>query len=174
MEMAAESLAVIESEVMRLRAGATAELASFDQQPQDAANFEQPEKPGASPAGDASFHDACQAAINGQWSVYLEWWDQVSIAQLAQCPATRRFVPFEARAAWASTMRSIFELRSKAWSEGRKLDAERLEKLFLALPRLLLVAPECEEQGNAVDKLAAAAKKNAALRQRFLAFGRAE
>ena len=49
-----------------------------------------------------------------------------------------------------------------------------MEKFFLALPRLLLVAPECEEQGNAVDKLAAAAKKNAALRQRFLAFGRAD
>ena len=54
MEMAAESLTVIESEVMRLRAGATAEQASFEQQPQIAANFEQPVQPGASQAGDAS------------------------------------------------------------------------------------------------------------------------
>ena len=108
------------------------------------------------------------------WRSKLAAWDGITVEQIAAGVPTRRHVPKQLRSTWRSAVISCLTGVSQAVAEGRPEDADRLGKVLLALPRLLLPAAP-EEEGPAVEAApehpaAAAARRGARLRRRCLAF----
>ena len=110
--------------------------------------------------------------VLGCWFLDLALWGEKSVADIAAGSATRRTIPRECRDAWATILTQLIQSRAKALHENDITYANRLEKLLLALPRLLLPADIDDLKGG--GKLAVAARRSAAIRKRFVAFGRAD